>query len=85
MDIANLIELSRAERISALESRDDPNSAGDFTGTVSGTWVRLDESGAGVVSYNNKQYKTKRIGFISIPAGTIVALSYADGIYYSTW
>ena len=57
----------------------------DFKGSVTGYWVRLDESGAGVVSYNNKEYVTKPIGFVSIPSGLEVELSYANGVYYSKY
>lgn len=85
MDTSALLALSNAERLAELERRDRPAQAGDFVGSVNATWVRLDESGAGVVSYNDKEYYTKRIGFTSIPAGTDVELSFANGIYYSKW
>jgi len=56
---------------------------GDFEGSVTGYWVRLDSNGSGIVSYNKKQYVTKPIGFTSLPAGSEVELSHANGIYYS--
>ena len=56
---------------------------GDFEGNVTGYWVRLDENAAGIVSYNQKEYKTKALGFTSLPAGTEVELSHANGVYYS--
>lgn len=56
---------------------------GDFEGNVTGYWVKLDQNGAGVVSYNQKNYVTKPIGFTSLPAGTEVELSHANGVYYS--
>ena len=85
MNLNDLLQLSTAERIAELERRDQPATTGDFVGSVNASWVRLDESGAGVVSYNDKEYYTKRIGFTSIPAGTDVELSYANGVYYSKW
>ena len=56
---------------------------GDFEGSVTGYWVRLDASGAGIVSYNRKEYTTKPIGFTSLPKGVEVELSHATGVYYS--
>ena len=56
---------------------------GDFEGSVTGYWVKLDKNGAGIVSYKNKEYATKPIGFTSLPAGSEVELSHANGIYYS--
>lgn len=56
---------------------------GDFEGSVTGYWVRLDPTGSGIVSYNKKEYTTKPIGFTSLPAGSEVELSHANGIYYS--
>ena len=50
---------------------------------MTGSWVRLGDSGEGVVRYNNKEYVTKPLGFISIPRGQEVELSYANGVYYS--
>ena len=55
---------------------------GDFEGSVVGYWVRLEQNGGGTVSYN-KQYLTKPIGITSLPAGTEVELSHANGVYFS--
>lgn len=85
MDINSLISMNDAERVAELEKREEPFSTGDFVGSVNATWIRLDESGAGVVTYSDKEYYTKRIGFTSIPAGTDVELSFANGVYYSKW
>jgi hypothetical protein len=74
---------NRLDRIEADLS--GQNAGGDFSGSVTASWVEVDSTGAGVVEYNGKTYKTKRLGFTSIPAGTTVELSYARGIYYSTW
>lgn len=76
--------ISTANRLSDLEFRaSDTTIEGDFVGSVPGAWVRLGNSGEGVVKYNNKEYTTKPIGFISIPQGTDVELSFANGLYYS--
>jgi hypothetical protein len=76
--------ISTSNRLVDLEFRaSDITVKGDFVGSVTGSWIRLGDSGEGVVRYNNKDYNTKPIGFISIPAGTEVELSFANGIYYS--
>ena len=75
---------SVANRLVDLERRSQGVTIrGDFEGSVTGFWVKLGPDGEGVVSYNSKQYKTQPIGFVSLPAGTEVELSYANGIYYS--
>lgn len=82
--LTSLTQISSANRIVDLEFRNsDTTIVGDFIGSVTGTWVRLGEGGEGIVSYNNKNYITVPIGFISIPKGTELELSYANGIYYS--
>lgn len=85
MSLSNtLTQISFADRMVELDRRSsDITIAGDFVGSVTGFWVRLGESGEGVVKYNNKEYITSPIGFISIPGGSEVELSYANGIYYS--
>jgi hypothetical protein len=84
--IDELKEISLAERIADVERRDKGYLIeGDFDGSVTGYWVRLDESGAGIVTFNNKQYVTKTIGFVSLPRGTGVELSFADGTYFSKY
>tara|TARA_B100000035_G_scaffold182939_1_gene156206 strand:- start:1311 stop:1574 length:264 start_codon:yes stop_codon:yes gene_type:complete len=78
------LEVSNADRIIEVERRaSDDVILGDFEGSVTGSWVRLDESGAGIVSYKGKEYKTKILGYASIPSGTKVELSYAKGLYYA--
>ena len=80
----NLISISDSERFAELEKRDSGVAIkGDFEGSVTGHWVKLGQNGEGVVSYNNKEYKTKPIGFTSIPKGTEVELGHANGMYYS--
>jgi len=84
MILDRLLNVSTANRLVDLEFRaSDTTIQGDFVGSVTGKWVKLGSRGEGVVSYNNKLYPTKPIGFVSIPAGTEVELSYANGIYYS--
>lgn len=79
-------QIQAADRIAEVERRAKGQEIkGDFEGSVSGSWVRLREDGAGVVSYNNKQYVTKPIGFTSLPAGQAVQLSHANGVYFSSW
>jgi hypothetical protein len=76
-EVQRLVELERLELEQQIE--------GDFSGSVTGRWVRLDSTGAGIVEYNSKQYVTKPIGFTSVPAGTAVEMSFAKGVYYSKW
>ena len=84
--IDELKEISTAERITDVERRDRGFIVqGDFEGSVTGYWVKLDESGAGIVTYNNKEYITETIGFVSLPRGTAVELSFADGTYFSKY
>ena len=84
--IDDLKEISMAERIADVERRDKGYLVeGDFEGSVTGYWVKLDESGAGIVTFNNKQYVTETIGFVSVPKGTAVELSFADGTYFSKY
>jgi hypothetical protein len=84
--IDELKEISIAERIADVERRDKGYLIeGDFEGSVTGYWVKLDESGAGIVTFNNKQYVTETIGFVSVPKGTAVELSFADGTYFSKY
>ena len=81
-----LRDSSFAERLVNLERMEKGFSIeGDFEGSVTGYWVRLDETGAGIVKFNHKEYKTETIGFVSLPRGTMVELSYADGKYFSKY
>ena len=86
MALQDLLQLSNSNRFIDLDQKLGASGvSGDFTGSVGGTWVRLDENGAGIVQYNDKEYVTRRLGFTSIPAGTAVELSFGNGIYYSKW
>lgn len=82
--LQSLLQRSNAERVLDLERRQKGNIIeGDFDGSVTGYWIRLAADGSGVVGYNRKEYVTKPIGFTSLPQGTEVELSHANGIYYS--
>jgi hypothetical protein len=87
MDLVNeLKEISATDRIIDLERRQDGfEIKGDFEGNVTASWVKLDPSGAGIVVYKSKQYYTKTIGFTSLPKGTLVELSFANGTYISKY
>lgn len=84
MLLDTLVQISNAERLADVERREqDVIIPGDFEGSVTGKWVRFEENGGGTVSYNNKDYLTKPIGIPSIPPGTEVELSHANGVYFS--
>ena len=81
-----LLEIHAANRVADVEKRESGQSIkGDFEGSVTGKWVKLGSDGEGIVSYNNKQYVTKPMGFTSIAAGSPVILSHANGVYFSQW
>jgi len=84
MNIQNLVNISNDNRIADLErlAKGAPVT-GDFDYSVTGRWKRLGDRGEGIVTYNNKEYATKPLGFVSVPAGTEVEMSFASGIYYS--
>lgn len=82
--IQELAQYQTRERITELERRAKSSIIkGDFEGSVTGSWVKLSEDGGGTVKYNDKKYTTVPIGFVSLPRGTAVELTYANGIYYS--
>ena len=82
----DLKEVSDANRMIDLENRAKKiNVQGDFQGSVTGTWVAIGPAGEGIVKYNDKTYKTDPLGFVSIPKGTKVELTHANGIYYSKY
>ena len=85
MTILNqLLELSTANRLVRTEELESGSDiAGDFQQNVTGQWLRLDGTGAGIVLYNQKEYVTVPLGFTSIPEGTKVEMSFANGTYYS--
>lgn len=82
----DIMSISRTNRILDLERISQGSVIeGDFDGSVTGFWEKLDADGAGVVKYKEKTYKTQIIGTASIPSGTAVELSHANGIYYSKY
>lgn len=82
----DLLQASTANRLVDLERLGSSQLIeGDFEGSVTGRWVKIDASGAGIVEYNSKKYTTEPIGFTSLPAGTAVEMSFAKGVYYSKW
>jgi hypothetical protein len=84
--LESLLEISTANRVAEISSRESGSPIkGDFEGSVTGTWVKLNDYGLGIVAYNQKQYVTRRLGITSIPAGRAVQLTFANGIYYSNW
>ena len=85
MSILNqLIETSNTMRMLKLEFLEENIVVkGDFEGSVTGYWKKLAENGTGIVVFNKKEYATKPVGFTSLPAGTEVELSHANGTYYS--
>lgn len=84
--LSNIMQFSRSNRVLNLENqRQGSYISGDFEGSVTATWVKVGNSGEGIVSYRNKQYVTVSIGFVSLPRGTRVKLSHSNGIYYSSF
>lgn len=84
MNINALKQQSVANRLATLEKRTKGSVIeGDFEGSVTGKWVSLGDTGAGIVNYQSKNYSTSTIGFTSVPVGTPVELNFANGIYYS--
>ena len=77
---------SASARLMELDHRVDGwEIRGDFQGTVTGKWQGVGPQGEGRVTYKGKTYKTKRAGFSSIPRGYPVELTYANGVYYSSY
>lgn len=78
------MQAAERARLIELEKRYEGSAPrGDFEGSVTGYWVRLDARGVGIVTYRGKEYKTRTIGFMSLTRGTEVELTYAKGVYYS--
>lgn len=82
----DLYQSSVNNRLLEIQEREKkPMIKGDFEGSVTGTWVALNELGLGVVSYMDRLYLTRALGFTSISAGKPVQLTHANGVYYSSW
>lgn len=82
--IDDLFKNALAERMTTLDVR-ERSLAGDFEGSVAAQWVKIDENGLGVVEYAGKKYKTVRLGDTTLPPGSPVQLTHANGIYFSDW
>ena len=82
--LALALQVNSTDRLVEVERREAGiKVSGDFEGSVTGYWIRLDPTGAGIVEYNGKDYIVKTVGFTSAVKGTEVELSYAQGIYYA--
>ena len=82
--VDDTIKSSVSERIEELKRRArGARPAGDFEGSVTGYWKELSPRGVGLVEYKGKIYKSRPIGFLSVPRGTEVELTHANGVYYS--
>ena len=82
--LSSTLDTATTSRVIELERRAQGSSPlGDFEGSVTGYWVELDRNGVGIVEHKGKRYKTRSIGFISLPRSSEVELTYANGVYYS--
>jgi hypothetical protein len=83
---SKLRQLAEAERLYEIERLQGKFAVrGDFAGCVNGEWRGLEASGAGIVMYGDKEYKTENIGFVSIACGERVQLCYAQGKYFASY
>lgn len=86
MLVEKIAGIARAQRLVAQEAElSGTVYSSDFEGTVTGTWEGIDPSGAGLVNYKGKTYKSVRLGLTSLFAGSKVQLSYVKGTYFSNW
>lgn len=82
--LSETLNVNLAARVVELERREEGSRPrGDFDGSVTGYWLGLDNSGVGLVQFKGKKYKSRPIGFTSVPKGTEVELTHANGVYYS--
>lgn len=79
------IALFEAERQVFLERPKDVNASGDIEGSVKADWLRLKNTGYGVVRYRDKKYVTIPLGSRSIARGTPVEMTFANGVYFTKW
>jgi len=83
---SRLQQLAEAERLVEIERLQGKFAvSGDFAGCVNGEWRGLEDSGAGIVRYGDKDYKTENIGFVSNACGERVQLCYAQGKYFASY
>ena len=83
---SNLSQIQQANRMVELERRASRESIkGTIDGTVTANWVKLGEDGAGRVNYKDREYIVSSVGFASLPKGTKVQMTYANGVYYASY
>jgi hypothetical protein len=83
---SRLRQIAEAERLVEIERLQGKFAvSGDFAGCVNGEWRGLEDSGAGIVRYGDKEYKTENIGFVSNACGERVQLCYAQGKYFASY
>ena len=83
---SRLRQIAEAERLVEIERLQGRFAvSGDFAGCVNGEWRGLEDSGAGIVGYGDKEYKTENIGFVSNACGERVQLCYAQGKYFASY
>lgn len=78
-------QIENRYQVMETQKRQGTVNAGDFDGAVQGKFLKWNTDGAVIVEFNNKQYKTKPLGFTAIPRGSTVELTYVSGIYCSKW
>jgi hypothetical protein len=84
--VSKLEELAQAERLVEVERLAGKfKVSGDFAGCVNGEWQGLTDEGAGIVRYDDKEYKTENIGFVSNACGERVQLCFAQGKYFASY
>lgn len=84
--VGKLQQLAEAERLYEVERLQGRFAvSGDFAGCVNGEWQGLADTGAGIVRYNDKEYKTENIGFVSNACGERVQLCFAQGKYFASY
>ena len=84
--IDEINERAAVERLATIEGRlSGTNPNADFDGSVAGFWVEIDSTGLAVVEYKGKKYKAIRQGSTSLPAGSLVKLTYSNGVYFADW
>ena len=80
-------ETASAQRILQLEDREKyaGQPKGDWEGTSTGIWQRINADGTGEVLVNGTPYTVVTKSETSIPKGTNVQVSFSNGQYIATW
>jgi hypothetical protein len=75
-----------ARRMVELERRANKETIqGLISGTVIAQWKELNEDGSGRVLYEDREFVVNPSGFISLPKGTKVQMTYGEGVYHVTY